>query len=1208
MGHGADTGGVFTPFVGRRQELQQLERCFEEASSGRPRLVLIAGEAGVGKTRLLSQMRPVFQRRGVVLHGRCYEDSSTPYLPLVEALRACLQQCPQDFKALEQGEAEVIYRLLGKAGGTSRIVHLPSQVESEQLQLSLGLTHLLASVCQNRPLTLLVDDLHWADAASLELLSHFVFALADSATRQDLPILVVATYRPVQISERAGKAIARFQREEILCQGVELEGLQEPEIDELVRGLGFPRLSHQLIASLSEATGGSPLFIEEAMQDLARRGAIAERGGFIVATVAAADLKLPEQVTDAIAARLRSLNESQRKLLRLASVIGDSFDMDILREVSGLDADKLLDILDDLVEQRFISGEGSGFRFAHPLIRQVLYSGISGPRRQRLHREIASALERLHADELDQYTAEVAGHLVNSGPLAEAEEVVEMAREAAARALNVYAWREAAQFYEAALAAAPRSERFSLHDMALLHSSAAFAYYRDQDVGPALDHFADAINGFRETGDNRNLALALTEEVRLRSSVGVSYGTLVEVGPLQEALSGLGETEPEMRGRILATLSQAHWTARQPDKAEEMARRALDIGEAIGDDRVSAHAANSLALACMENLSVQEALDAYESSLAHARQAGDPWLLGWPLARIPINHVVLGRLDAAAVQESSELLGKTHDWAGRSLTSAALVSIDVARGDFGGAERYAHEAMTALGRSRYPWAGPMALPALAGARCARGAYAEALDALDMLVEPGRVFEKVGPAVEGLVWLYRQLVAAHSGELDKANQRVARNLGVFLSQTRPDIGSLTGLASLVEIGDLTGNAEIAEAPIDALQHARVRGVVLTLGWLFLLPRVLGVAAALCRRWEDAEAHFDEALKTADEIGARAELARCYLDYARMLSVRGAKRDHERAAQFLARGGALFGELSMEPFLRRAAQLADTLEVRVPEARRTHAAYPAGLSEREVEVLRVLSQGRTNQQIADEFVLSPKTVARHMSNIFNKIGVENRAAATAFAFEHRLVSSGEISRPPGPAERRGPVVRALRPAAPAHDASQAAQRRLLVVMFTDMVGSTAATQRLGDAAAQDVLRTHNAAIEVSLKNHAGTKVKHTGDGIMASFASASAAIECAIDVQRTFSEYNRHAEYEPIHLRMGLNAGEPVAEDEDLFGTTVQAAARIAGRARPGQILVSDVVRQLASGKGFAFADCGRAALKGFPERFRLYEVTWDPNGL
>ena len=110
-------------------------------------------------------------------------------------------------------------------------------------------------------------------------------------------------------------------------------------------------------------------------------------------------------------------------------------------------------------------------------------------------------------------------------------------------------------------------------------------------------------------------------------------------------------------------------------------------------------------------------------------------------------------------------------------------------------------------------------------------------------------------------------------------------------------------------------------------------------------------------------------------------------------------------------------------------------------------------------------------------------------------------------------------------------------------------------------------------------------------------------MASFPSASAAIECALDIQRAFSALNRERPDMAMNLRIGLNAGEPVAEDRDLFGTAVQAAARIAGRAQPGQILVADVVRQLAAGKDFDFADCGRVALKGFSERQRLFEVHW-----
>ena len=161
-------------------------------------------------------------------------------------------------------------------------------------------------------------------------------------------------------------------------------------------------------------------------------------------------------------------------------------------------------------------------------------------------------------------------------------------------------------------------------------------------------------------------------------------------------------------------------------------------------------------------------------------------------------------------------------------------------------------------------------------------------------------------------------------------------------------------------------------------------------------------------------------------------------------------------------------------------------------------------------------------------------------------------------------------------------------------------LLTILFTDLVGSTALTQRLGDAAAQDLLRAHNTIVRERLREHGGTELKSMGDGFMASFPSGSRALECAIAIQQAFAAYN-DGRKDAILVRIGLNAGEPVAEDADLFGTAVQAAARIAARARPGQILVADVVRQLAAGKPFRFKPVGRFALKGIRERQRLFEV-------
>ena len=174
--------------------------------------------------------------------------------------------------------------------------------------------------------------------------------------------------------------------------------------------------------------------------------------------------------------------------------------------------------------------------------------------------------------------------------------------------------------------------------------------------------------------------------------------------------------------------------------------------------------------------------------------------------------------------------------------------------------------------------------------------------------------------------------------------------------------------------------------------------------------------------------------------------------------------------------------------------------------------------------------------------------------------------------------------------------------------ATQSGLVTILFTDMEGSTALTQRLGDAKAQDILREHNTVIRDALKAHGGSEIKHTGDGIMASFGSASRALNCAVAIQQAFTPPDpslsvRAETPYSVRVRIGLNAGEPVAEERDLFGTAVQLAARICARADPGQVLAANVVRELAAGKGFLFSDHGDVALRGFEDPVRLYEVRW-----
>jgi class 3 adenylate cyclase/pimeloyl-ACP methyl ester carboxylesterase len=200
-----------------------------------------------------------------------------------------------------------------------------------------------------------------------------------------------------------------------------------------------------------------------------------------------------------------------------------------------------------------------------------------------------------------------------------------------------------------------------------------------------------------------------------------------------------------------------------------------------------------------------------------------------------------------------------------------------------------------------------------------------------------------------------------------------------------------------------------------------------------------------------------------------------------------------------------------------------------------------------------------------------------------------------------------------ERR--AARARRPSArvKTRDESPAAGA-FRTILFTDMVGSTAMGQRLGDAGTQKVRRAHNKIVREALEANGGTETKHTGDGIMASFASTSQAVACAVAMQKAFAgvktssgegvDRPEGATDGGIHVRIGLNAGEPIAEERDLFGTAVDLAARIRDKAEPGEILVSDVVRQLVAGKGFLFNDRGEHALKGFEDPVRVWEVRWS----
>ncbi len=1188
---GAGTGGhpdgprTAPPFVGRAAQLAWLIRGLEGARGGRPGVALVVGEPGIGKTRLLRELQAASTERGVdVCAGRGYEGFTQPFLPFVEALSRRIREMPVPLARVLGGDAEVLRGLI-ETGGERPASARPAG--DAQVRLLLAISRAVLELARRGPMLLMLDDLHWVDEASLEVFAHLVLAIADAARREPMPLLVVGATRPAEPDQALGRVLARFRREDV-CQTLELAGLGEAETHELIRGLGVAKPSHQMIATVNEATRGNPLFIQEVVHQLVRRNALREQGGFLTTGTAPLDVPLPPDVTVAIAARIGEVGEACRRTLAVAAVLGDPFVLPTLATVAGRAAEEIGEHLEEGERLGLLIVDGEAFRFTHPLVREVLYAESTLSERQRLHARIADALTT-PSDRADEHVLEVAHHLIAAGPMADPERVIEVARRAGDRAFAGAAFREAARFYQAALAAGVDDSRLSTVERAQLHYRAGLASFREQDVGPCLENYERAIAGFREAGDLHGLARALMGRTRASFTLAsVGYGTLIDPQPLEEVAERAAAEDPVLCGLIRAELSQVFWTACEPEKAREMATRALATARQERDDELAAESHRALALVSSQTMDVSDVLANLEAGLACARRSSNDWLESQLLQRLPLPLMWLGRLDAAvaAARDAEHSTRRLHDWGDHSLAQGALVCVAVARGDFEAAERHAQQVMMMRQRSGYPWAGPTALPALAYARALRGAWSEADDVLAYLIEPGQVFEDPGGAVQVSTFLMRHLVegwSSTSGDVRAGlRERLTREVtdGITRGSGR-DVYALGTLCTVVELAETLSAPALAEAPSEILALAVERGVVFSSGWVCLLARVLGVAATLLKQWDRATAWFERAIAEATTLDAGPELGRACLGHATMLVARGNRLDRELAADLVKRALPLFHTLGMEPAIQAARRLARTLEAPLVRMPRQRPGGSRGLGRRELALLSHLVRGRDDREIANELLLRPETVARHVRKLLDRIGVKSRAAAVAWAVEHRLSSADELPRLP-----------------------PAVGDSLAILLFTDLAGSTAMFERLGDVEARAVLRTHDTIVRRELGRHGGTEIKHTGDGFLAKFTSAVAAIDAAIAMQRAFAAHTVRHPDRPISVRMGFDAGEPMAEEGDLFGSTVNAAARICERAEAGHILVSEVVRHLCAGKDVRFVDRGRSTLPGFEKRrFRLFEVPW-----
>jgi class 3 adenylate cyclase/tetratricopeptide (TPR) repeat protein len=1143
------------PFVGRDDELRWLTDAMDVAAGGHPQAVLLIGDAGIGKTRMLRELETLASKRGFgVAVGRGREGVVAPFLPLAEALAPWSQELP----------AFVLRHLGIPGGGRGAAADDPwgdTATGSDDPRALVATARAILGLAARRPVLAVIDDLHWVDHASLDLVAHLVFAAGDAATRERLPFLVALATRAGEDDERLGRTLGRFAREPI-CRTVDLGGLDDGGIAQLVKAIGQRRPSHQLVEIVRQTTRGNPLFVQEIVDHLDRRGGIEVRGGTLaIASGNSPATALPADLRAAIDTRLADLHESTRAMLSLVAVAGDAVTHGTITAALGLQQGELAASLHEASERRVVIDDGGTVRFFHPMVRHVLYARLDAPARRRLHLAVAQALRsEPPADD----TLVRAPHLLAAEELVDAGERVRVARAAGDAAGRAGAWFDAARYYETALQI---GTGLSPGDRALLHYRAGFAHYRDQDAGPCLDQFERAVDAYRALDDPAGLARAVMGHTRARFTLAsVGYGALIDPAPLQEVRARLGDDEPELAGFVSSELAQVYWTARRPEEAAAMAREALAIAERTRNGPLAAEAHRALALVEAQTLNPRATRDHLAAGLDWARRSGERWLEGQLLQRQPLALHWLGRFDLAqrAAREATTLAEALHDWSDRSLAHGALACIAVAQGDFEQAERQTHLALSMCRRSGYPWAAPTALPALASARAMRGAWGEADDALALLAEPGQIFDDPGPDILGGVFVLRQLVAGLTDPSDAARASLRQRLAPFGSrivrEAGEDVHTIGFVAALVEIADVSGAAELAAATVDVLTRAVERGMLFSSSWVVLLPRALGTAATLGHDWTRACAWFERAVAEARRRGARPEEARSLLGWARALVARGRRADRPTARTMIEQALPIARELGMKPFVHDAEQLLAVVD-ETPSVPAGSTVPSSTLTAREAAVQRMLVRGATDAEIATALVLAPATVERLVRHVLRTVGAATRAETT------------------GPAGTRPTVI-----------------------LFTDVVGSTELYDRLGDVLALAVLRTHDEIVDDVLLRTGGTRVKHTGDGTMARFASAASALDAAVQMQRRFAAVGcTSAPGEAIRVRIGINAGEPIFDGDDLFGVSVIAAARLCALARPGRILVSDVVRQLAAGSPVRFVDRGRVTLRGIERRVAVFEV-------
>jgi DNA-binding NarL/FixJ family response regulator len=994
------------PLYGRDAELTVLRAALDEAVAGRGRLVLVGGEAGIGKTSLVQALAAEATAAGVaVLAGGCDDLGTTPpYGPWIELLRAYEPDddpARTDLPPLPPGLANA--DVFGTLSGQDALF---------------GQAHaFVVEVAERRPLLLILEDQHWADQASLDLLRFLGRHLAT------IPAMFVVTYRDAASigASAAGDPFARTLPHlvrDAAALRLDLHRLAADDVHRLTadRYALSPTDEERLVAYLQRYAEGNPFFAEELLRTLEREGVLRPRpGNRLWMLTDLSQVQVPPLVRHVVAERATQLGDAERRLAQLAAVIGTTVALDLWQETAGVSEDELIATVETALAAGLLveTADRHGLRFRHALIREALYEEVVLPRRRAWHRRIAEILAARPQPDPDA----VAHHFVQAGDARAAHWLVEAGHRAARRD----ATRDAIDRYEAALARFPEDPANAEERGWLLWELAET--HRTTDTRRSFEYL-DQADRLGLPGEAPALAACLRwSRLRLRAVRGESV--LDELFETAAAFEALPAAE---RARVATIASRpapsrailVQWTALHGRYEQALAEGLSSLASApssavldkarlceLGD----VHAGLGLAYAAVGRPAL--AREAMERARGYAAATGSRFMSAW-IARWELREVLLpyaaedlaARVALAAeyAETYGRLDGYPTDRLGRPvlpLLPLLLLEGDWARAEdaatsFLGYDNWRIDALVTLatldrlrGSEAAAWTrvraalpdGPLTQP---GTVSFVGRLAAVRLAAELALDAGR-------PDEALPWL-----AAHDRWLDWSGRTADRTAGLLL----------WARYSLVD-GDPERAAGFAR---EALVRAREPRQSLA---ELAASRFLGELATADGDLAAAERHFAAALAIADACAAPYERAVTLLARAELGIARG---EIEAAAADLAAARTIVVRLDARSALARAEAIEARLTtardaasaagsasgLRNPDAEgATRRALPGGLSPREWEVLRLVARGATDAEVGTRLFISPRTVARHLQSVYTKLGVNSRTAAAAFAFERGMV---------------------------------------------------------------------------------------------------------------------------------------------------------------------------------------------------------------